>query len=81
MGWARSRFVRSSWKASSEISAAHNTYCPDDNMRSRHRPVLAMFQPSGDDAPSPRQLLLECIQRMEEELVPSRRWSSRCLSD
>ena len=54
--------------ASSEILAAHDTYCPDDNIRSDQRPVLAMFQLSADGERTSRQLLLARIQRMEEEL-------------
>jgi endonuclease/exonuclease/phosphatase family metal-dependent hydrolase len=56
------------WRASSEILAAHDTYCPDDNIRSDQRPVLAMFQLSADGERTSRQLLLARIQRMEEEL-------------
>lgn len=56
------------WRGSSEIIAAHETYCPDDNMRSDHRPVLAMFQLTADGQPSSRHLLLERIQRLDEEL-------------
>jgi hypothetical protein len=56
------------WRASSEILGAHESYCPSDQMQSDHRPVFGLFELSGDGQPSPRQLLLVRIQRMEEEL-------------
>jgi hypothetical protein len=56
------------WSASSEILAAEQSYCPSDQNRSDHRPVLASFQLSNDGQPSPRQLFLVRIQQMEEEL-------------
>jgi hypothetical protein len=57
------------WRASSEILAADESYCPSDQSRSDHRSVFAPFQPSADGPPSPRELLLVRIQRMEEELT------------
>ena len=57
------------WRASSEILAADESYCPSDRSRSDHRPVFSLFQLSDDGPPSPRQLLLVRIQRMEEELT------------
>jgi endonuclease/exonuclease/phosphatase family metal-dependent hydrolase len=56
------------WRASAEILAAEESYCPSDQSRSDHRPVLARFQLSDDGQPSPRQLLLARIQRMEADL-------------
>jgi hypothetical protein len=56
------------WRASSEILAPEESYCPSDQSRSDHRPVLAMFELSPDGQPSPRQLLLVQIQRMEADL-------------
>ena len=56
------------WRASSEILAAEESYCPSDQSRSDHRPVLALFQLSSNGQPSARQLLLAHIQRLEEEL-------------
>jgi hypothetical protein len=56
------------WRASSEILAAEENYCPSDQSRSDHRPVLALFDLGQDGQPSPRQLLLAQIQRMEADL-------------
>jgi hypothetical protein len=56
------------WRASSEILAAHEDYCPSDQSRSDHRPVLVRFELGQDGQPSPRQLLLVQIQRMEADL-------------
>jgi endonuclease/exonuclease/phosphatase (EEP) superfamily protein YafD len=56
------------WRASSQILAAQNSYCPDDNTRSDHRPVLARFDLTTDGQPTPWLLLLVRIQRMEEDL-------------
>jgi hypothetical protein len=56
------------WRASSEILAPEESYCPSDQNRSDHRPVLAQFQLSGNGQPSARQLLLVHIQRLDEEL-------------
>jgi endonuclease/exonuclease/phosphatase family metal-dependent hydrolase len=56
------------WSASSEILATDESYCPSDQHRSDHRPVLALFELSPNGQPSPRQLLLAHIQRLEEEL-------------
>jgi hypothetical protein len=56
------------WRASSEILAPEESYCPSDQSRSDHRPVLALFELGQDVQPSARQLLLVRIQRMEEEL-------------
>jgi hypothetical protein len=55
-------------RASSEILAAQESYCPDDNTRSDHRPVLALLDLTPDGQPSARQLLLAQIRRMEERL-------------
>jgi hypothetical protein len=56
------------WGASSEILATGESYCPSDQHRSDHRPVLAQFQLSGNGQPSARELLLAHIQRLEAEL-------------
>jgi hypothetical protein len=56
------------WRASAEILAAEESYCPDDNARSDHRPVLALFELGTDDQPGARQLLWVQIQRLEEDL-------------
>jgi hypothetical protein len=56
------------WIASSEILAAHESYCPSDQARSDYHPVLAFLQLSDGGPPNSRQLLLARIQRMEEEL-------------
>jgi hypothetical protein len=56
------------WRASSEILAVQESYCPSDQNRSDHRPVLAMFELAPAGQPSPRQLLLAQIQRMEADL-------------
>jgi hypothetical protein len=57
------------WRAASEILAAEESYCASDQHRSDHRPVLALFELGTDGQPSPRQLLLVQIERLEEELV------------
>ncbi len=56
------------WRASCKILAAHETSCPDDNRRSDHRPVRAMFQLPTDGEPNSRQPLLSRLQRIEVEL-------------
>jgi hypothetical protein len=56
------------WPASSEILAADESYCPSDQNRSDHRPVLALFELGPDGQPSARQRLLAQIQRMEADL-------------
>jgi hypothetical protein len=56
------------WHASSEILATEEGYCPSDQSRSDHRPVLALFELTSDGTPSPRQFLLAQIQRMEADL-------------
>ena len=57
------------WSAASEVLATEESYCPSDEHRSDHRPVLARFELGTDGQPSARQLLLVQIQRLEEELV------------
>jgi hypothetical protein len=56
------------WRASSEGLAAQDRYYPSDQSRRDHRSVCAYVQLSDDGQPSPRQLLLARIQRMEEGL-------------
>jgi hypothetical protein len=56
------------WRASAEILAPEERDCPSDQGRSDHRPVLALFELTPGGQPSPRQLLLAHIQRMEADL-------------
>jgi endonuclease/exonuclease/phosphatase family metal-dependent hydrolase len=56
------------WRASSEILATQESYCPSDQNRSDHRPVLAMFELAPDGQPNPRPLLLAQIQRLEAQV-------------
>jgi endonuclease/exonuclease/phosphatase family metal-dependent hydrolase len=55
------------WRAASEILAAEESYCPSNQSRSDHRPVLALFELGADGQPSPRQRLLAQLQRMEAD--------------
>jgi endonuclease/exonuclease/phosphatase family metal-dependent hydrolase len=55
-------------QASSEILAAEESYCPDTNTRSDHRPVLASFDLGTGGQPGARPRLLAQIQRLEEDL-------------
>jgi hypothetical protein len=56
------------WRASSEILAVQESYCPSDQNRSDHRPVLATFEFAPAGQPSPRSLVLAQIQRPEVEV-------------
>jgi hypothetical protein len=56
------------WRASAEILAPEESYCPSDQSRRDHRPVLALFELTPGGQPSPRQRLFAQIQRMEAEL-------------
>lgn len=56
------------WSAASEILATEESYCPSDQHRSDHRPVLAVFDLAPAGQPSPRSLVLAQIQRLEAEV-------------
>lgn len=58
------------WTAESEILFSEDTYCPDDNDTSDHRPVLAQFDTGGMivEELSLKDRLLERIQALEDEL-------------
>ena len=71
----------SNWSGSSEVLYEAN-YCPDNNQRSDHRPVLARFTISEDDnSEQTAEQALEKVQTLETELAQLKQLIQKLLDD